>query len=179
MSLGNIAPCQRSASAAMGRASNPPSSESSALSVSSWRISRLRPLPIDRRTAISRCRADARASMRLATFAQATSRISPTPNRPSPAASSSTRGGTQRGESNGVRADVSRAPRPLFVAGCVSLSPRANTLARACARCMSTPSGSRPTIMSGPPPRPCIIDSVPGAPKGIHSSDQKPNRRIP
>ena len=50
--------------------SAPPRLESRMLSVSSWRISRPRVAPIERRTEISRDRAVARVSRRLATLAQ-------------------------------------------------------------------------------------------------------------
>ncbi len=53
--------------------SAPPMAESSRLSVSSCLMSRARPAPSARRTAISRDRAEARASSRLAMFAQAIS----------------------------------------------------------------------------------------------------------
>ena len=55
-----------------------PESESRTHSVRSWRISREREAPIASRTAISFRRAAARASIRLATFAQAMSNTSPT-----------------------------------------------------------------------------------------------------
>ena len=48
-------------------------SASTTLSVSSWRTSRIRPAPTAARTTISRPRAEARASSRLATLAQAIS----------------------------------------------------------------------------------------------------------
>ena len=54
-----------------GRRRRPPVNR---LSVSSWRTSRPRDAPSAARTAISRCRADARASSRLAMLAQAISR---------------------------------------------------------------------------------------------------------
>ena len=50
-----------------------PAKDSSALSTSSWRTMRPRPAPMASRTAISFCRAEARASNRLATLAQAMS----------------------------------------------------------------------------------------------------------
>src|SRR5256885_4526411 len=56
----------------------PPARESSTLSVSNWRATRSRPAPSATRTAISGCRAAARASRRLATFAQAMSRTNAT-----------------------------------------------------------------------------------------------------
>ena len=56
----------------------PPSSESSTLSVRSWRTIRPRPAPRLKRMASSFWRAVARAISRLATFAQATSSTSPT-----------------------------------------------------------------------------------------------------
>src|SRR5713226_1978155 len=56
----------------------PPTSESSMLSVRSWRTMRRRPAPSAVRMAISRRRATARASRRLATLAQAISRTRPT-----------------------------------------------------------------------------------------------------
>ena len=58
----------------------PPSSESTALSVRSWRTTRLRLAPNAMRTATSRCRTVARASSRLATLTTAiksTSAIAP------------------------------------------------------------------------------------------------------
>lgn len=55
-----------------------PSRASSVLSISHWRAIRNRPAPMASRTAISRCRADARASSRLATFAQAINSTNPT-----------------------------------------------------------------------------------------------------
>ena len=56
----------------------PPSADKSTDSVSNCRTKRPRPAPIASRTAISRCRADARASKRFATLAQAIIRTSPT-----------------------------------------------------------------------------------------------------
>ena len=50
---------------------------STRLSIASCRATRHRPAPSDSRTAISRCRASARASSRLVTFAHATSRTRP------------------------------------------------------------------------------------------------------
>src|SRR5580693_3738504 len=50
-----------------------PTTESSALSVKSWRKIRRRPAPRETRSAISRSRTAARASIRFATFAQAIS----------------------------------------------------------------------------------------------------------
>ncbi len=56
--------------------------ESTTLSVSSWRMSRDGPPPSAWRSAISRARAVARVSRRLATFAHAMSKTSATaPNR--------------------------------------------------------------------------------------------------
>ena len=55
-----------------------PAIESMRLSVISWRTTRLRPAPMDRRIAISRLRARARASNRFATFEHAMIRISAT-----------------------------------------------------------------------------------------------------
>ena len=49
----------------------------SRLSVSNWRMIRPRDAPSDRRMAISRCRANARASIRFDTLAQPISRIRP------------------------------------------------------------------------------------------------------
>ena len=51
---------------------------SSRLSISSWPMTRARLAPIDKRTAISRCRLVARASSRLAVLAQAISSSSAT-----------------------------------------------------------------------------------------------------
>ena len=56
----------------------PPSTESITLSVKSCRATRARPAPSASRTAISFCRAAARASISPATFAQAISKIMPT-----------------------------------------------------------------------------------------------------
>ena len=58
--------------------SAPPISESTRLSVSSWRMMRRRPAPSAERTASSRVRTVARASSRLATFAQQISSTKPT-----------------------------------------------------------------------------------------------------
>ena len=58
--------------------STPPTEANSRLSVSSWRISRPRPAPMDRRIAISRPRLIARARSRLAMFAHAMASSSPT-----------------------------------------------------------------------------------------------------
>ena len=55
-----------------------PRSESTRLSTSNWRTNWPRDAPIDRRTAISFCRANARAISRLATLAQAISSTRPT-----------------------------------------------------------------------------------------------------
>ena len=63
----------RTPEAPMARPSTPPANESSTLSVRSWRTIRPRPAPIAARIAISRDRTPARASSRLATFAQAMS----------------------------------------------------------------------------------------------------------
>ena len=58
--------------------SRPPPAATTALSTSVCRIRRARPAPSARRTLISRCRPVARASIRLATLAQAMSNTSPT-----------------------------------------------------------------------------------------------------
>ncbi len=63
---------------AMPSPAAPPTAESNTLSVSSCRASRQRPAPIAVRIAISRCRAVARASSRLARLAQAISSTKPT-----------------------------------------------------------------------------------------------------
>ena len=77
----------RTPSAPITSPKTPPSIESSTLSVSSWRTMRLRPAPMAERMAISRARPVARASSRLATFAQAISSTQPTaPNRTKSAA---------------------------------------------------------------------------------------------
>ena len=56
----------------------PPASDSTRLSIRSWRISCPREAPIESRTAISFCRAKARAISRFATLAQAMSNTRPT-----------------------------------------------------------------------------------------------------
>ena len=56
----------------------PPAAARTRLSTSNWRTSWLCEAPTDSRTAISFCRATARAINRLATFAQAISSTSPT-----------------------------------------------------------------------------------------------------
>ncbi len=56
----------------------PAATASTTLSVRSWRTRRARPAPTAARTTISRPRAEARASSRLATLAQAMSRTKPT-----------------------------------------------------------------------------------------------------
>ena len=63
---------------ASGSASAPPTSASSKLSVSSCRMRRVRAAPSAARRAISRCRPAARASIRFARLAQATTSTSPT-----------------------------------------------------------------------------------------------------
>ena len=70
---GCTASSPRSAIVATRAASSPPSTDSTALSVSIWRIKRPRPAPIARRTAISCRRTEARASIMLAMLAQAIS----------------------------------------------------------------------------------------------------------
>ena len=63
---------------AITRPSNPPQHASNMLSVSSWRISRVRRAPRLSRTAISRCRALARVNRSAATLPQAISKTAPT-----------------------------------------------------------------------------------------------------
>ena len=75
---GTKATSTRVSATATARPRTPPMSESSTLSTSSWRTSCPREAPSDSRTAISRCRAKARAISRLATLAQAMSSTSPT-----------------------------------------------------------------------------------------------------
>ena len=75
---GTLATIASSDSHASSTPSAPPISASTALSVSSCRIKRPRPAPIDARTASSDCRAAPRASSKPATLTHAISRISPT-----------------------------------------------------------------------------------------------------
>ena len=88
--------------AASGSAIAPPSSASSTLSVSSCRTIRDRSAPNAARSAISRRRPAARASMRFARFAHATTRTRPT------AATMQHAGGSDRGVDVRVDAHVAR-----------------------------------------------------------------------
>lgn len=72
-SSGIVAMFTRSIQAASTTPTTAPARASSTLSVSSWRTMRPRPAPIAVRTAISRLRSAARASIRFATFAHAMS----------------------------------------------------------------------------------------------------------
>ena len=74
MAVVAVARSARMPHTAMAKPTPPPISESKALSVSNWRISRTRPAPRAVRRAISRCRATPRASIKFATFAQAMSK---------------------------------------------------------------------------------------------------------
>ena len=75
---GTSARSARVSATAITRPSAPPAIDSTRLSTSSWRTSCPRVAPIDRRTAISRCRMNPRAMSRFATLAQAMSSTSPT-----------------------------------------------------------------------------------------------------
>ena len=88
----------------------PPRMESSTLSVSSWRITRLRLAPKAVRIANSRARTVARASRRLATFTQAINNTNPT------AANSTSRKGLISPTIESF-SGISVTPTPTFVCG--------------------------------------------------------------
>ena len=111
--------------------SAPPRSDSTRLSVSSWRTIRRRPAPSADRTASSRSRAVARASSRLATFAQQISSTKPTTPRNSIEVS-------LRSLPIMVSCIGSSAtPRPALVCGNSRARPSATAARSACAAWMA------------------------------------------
>ena len=122
-------------------------SDSTTLSVSSWRMIRRRPAPSAARTASSRVRALARASSRLATLAQQISSTNPTTPR------------------NSIDVSLrslpiiescigsSRTPRPLLVCGNSRRGRSATADRSACAAPMATSGFIRPTTCSMYAPR--------------------------
>jgi hypothetical protein len=118
----------------------PPITESTTLSVSSWRTSRPLPAPNATRTATSRSRAAARASSRLATFAQAMSSTSPTAPLKTRSAG---RTSPTRSSFIATTSDCSVA----FVSGYCSASRFSTPASSAPACCTVTPGLSRPNTV--------------------------------
>ena len=121
--------------------SAPPASASSTLSVSSWRTSRRREAPSAARIATSRSRVATRASIRLATLAQAISRTSPTAPRKTSSAG--------RISPDDALLQSRPAPRPsrLLLAGYSCLEPpgdRPQLLPRLCQVRRPAPAGRPP-----------------------------------
>ena len=116
----------------------PATTASTTLSVRSWRTSRARPAPTAARTTISRPRAEARASSRLATLAQAMSRTKATaPSR----TKSVCRVSPTMASCRGVR----RTPLSALLRGYSAESRAAMPVISARAWASETPGASRPT----------------------------------
>ena len=139
----------------------PPTTASRSPSVSSCCTSRLRVAPRASRTAISRPRADARASSRLATLVQASSRIRPAAPIASAALSTRVSRGAKSGSSKPVPPEMSSAPRSRLVAGyvCSSRAAKSPNLEEPAAR--SRPGRSRPATVSQVLSRSSRIPSAP------------------
>ena len=117
----------------------PPSTASTRLSVSSCLMMRPRAAPSADRTAISRVRAAARASSRLATFAQHRSSTKPTtPSRNIDVVAKSL-------PTMPARTGSTITPVPLFASGYACASRSAMTFSSACAASIVTPGFSRAT----------------------------------
>ena len=119
----------------------PLNNASNTLSVSTCRINRQRVAPIEERTAISRRRARARASMRLAALAQAmTSTIRTAP------ISTAVNAHTVPRKGDGTVVDgKTAAPKSLLYLGSISSSRRINAVNSASACGALTPGVKRPT----------------------------------
>ncbi len=120
----------------------PPISESTTLSVSSCRTMRRRPAPSADRTASSRVRTVARASSRLATFAQQMRSTKPTTPRNSIDVSRRSLPIIESCSPSSV------TPRPLLVSGNSDASASATVPRSASAALIVTPGFSRPTACS-------------------------------
>jgi hypothetical protein len=125
--------------------SAPPARESKRLSVSNCRTKRHRPAPSESRSAISLCRTEARASRRLATFAQAISKTR------AKAARTTEATGIRKLRCSGLEKNVAAwiarevvRPGPEW---CWSMRP-AITPRSACTSCIVTPGRVRPSKAS-------------------------------
>ena len=164
------APIPRAASAMPSGAETAPSTT---LSVSSWRTIRPRPAPIAARTDISRARAVARASSRLATLAQAMSSTKVT----APERGQGRPASLRRHEVVAQRPDV-RSPSPALGSVAASRVVTAPRSSRACS--IVTPSRAGRTARDGArlaAPRARAVQARRMPPAGTESSHRAGARR--
>ncbi len=147
--------------AARRRPRAPPARARTRPSVKSWRRRRLRLAPRAARTAVSRCRAAPRASMRLATFAQATASTRTT------ATASRVKATHEPALVIACRNGITVALQPELVAGWSRCSLSARARISAAASATSAPGFKRPVTRSV---RVSRSEGSAEGPSGVHTS---------
>ena len=134
---------------------NPPASERTRLSASNWRTSRPRPAPSAARTASSRWRAVARASRRLATFAQAMRSTKAT-------APASTKSAGRMSPVSCCRSGTTFDVHPVLKSGNICVRLAETCVISACACSTAMPGLRRPTTVSDRPRgvRDCAVNPI-------------------